>query len=304
MHTHRTLRGVWCHRAAMTALFITAAFLVLSPLPAAAPDPIRMGMVQSLFQDVPAPFVKFFSKPFTDIVKEFTGLNSEVVVGGSVYDAAHNLDEGKVHLVICHGYELAWAQQKYPDLRPLMVIINKYHHMQMHLVIRKDSTVVHVTDLRGKDVALPRRSKEHVRMFLERTCMECGQGNSEAFFGKVVASANAEVALDDVLTDGVQGAVVDIHALEMYEDLKPGCFKRLRILRSSEKFPAAAIVYRKGALDDATLERFRKGMFNANTSEKARRAMELFRITSFEPVRQAYAQDLADILKAYPPPSK
>lgn len=274
------------------ATFVVGFLVLTSAVPAAAPDPVRIGMVQSLFMDVPAPIVQLLSKPFTDMVKEFTGLNGQVVAGGKVEDVAKNLYENKLHLAVLHGYELAWAQQWYPDLRPLMVVIGEHRRVQVYLVVSKDSKAAHVADLYGKKVALPRRSKEHCRMFLERYGAQC----------KVITPANAEVALDDVVLGKVQGVCVDIHALEMYKELKPGVYKRLRILHSSENFPPAAIVYRHGALDEETLDRFRTGMLNANTSDKARRIMGLFHIAAFEAVPNDYAQNLAEILKAYPPP--
>src|SRR5437016_55153 len=83
-----------------------------------------------------------------------------------------------------------------------------------------------------------RRSREHCRLFLERGCRACG-AEPQGFFAKVVTPANVEDALDDVIRGKVQVAVVDGVSLECYEQVKSGCFARLKVLTRSAIFPAA-----------------------------------------------------------------
>jgi ABC-type phosphate/phosphonate transport system substrate-binding protein len=97
--------------------------------------------------------------------------------------------------------------------------------------------------------------------------------------------------------------VVDSVSLHCYEQVKPGCFARLRVLHKSECFPAAVIVYRKGALDADTLERFKSGMITANQNERGRELMTLWKLTAFEAVPDDFEQVLAGILKTYPTPT-
>lgn len=288
----------------LAGLTLLLSSLLILP-PAAAGDkepPVRIGMVQTLFTDVPSPLVQIILQPFGALMKEFTGMDGKMVLGGDPLSLGKDLDDGKVDLAVFHGVEFAWAQNKYPKLRPLMVAITKYKHAQAQLVVRKDMDSSRFGDLKGKPVSLPMRSREHCRLFLARNCNECGQCNPQTFFSQVVPTVNVERALDDLCLGKVDGVVVDTVALENYQDIKPGCRARLKVLKDSELFPTGVIAYREGSLNETICNRFREGLGNANKTDRGRDMMSMFRITGFETIPDDYAQNLTNILKAYPPP--
>jgi len=237
-------------------------------------------------------------------MKQFTGMNGQIVPGGDGFQVGKHLTDKKLDLAVFHGLEFAWAQARHPELRPLMVAINKHRHVRAHVVVRKEGDISTFSDLRGKDVALPKRSKDYCRLFLERSCCECGREKMKDFFGKVHTPFSVEDALDEVCQGTIQAAIVDCNALENYQELKPGCFKRLKVLKDSENFPAAVIAYRHGTLNEATLNQFRSGLLKANETPQGQQMMQLWKITAFEHVPADYAQTVADILKAYPPPAE
>jgi ABC-type phosphate/phosphonate transport system substrate-binding protein len=294
--THRTLVGAalaWC----MLSLAI--------PVPAEelkTPEPVRIGMVSTLFNDIPPALIEFVGFPFKTLMKEFTGLEGQLKVGGDAYEVGKKLIDNKLDLAVFHGFEFGWAAQKFPSLRPLTIAVSKHRQVRAFLVVRADSDVKSFGDLKGKDVGFPRKSKEHSRLFMERSCNDCAQCNARGFFNQVLAAANVDDALDDVLRGKLQGVVTDTMSLEEYEQIKPGCFARLRVIKQSEPFPPAVVVYRDGALDAATLQKFRDGMISANQSPRGRDIMSIFKMTAFEPVPDNYAQMIADIVRHYPAP--
>lgn len=287
---------------ALSALCLLSASLAI-PVPAQEPTaPVRIGMVQTLFTDIPSPLVQVILQPFGTIIKDFTGVDGRVVLGGDPLNLGKELNDGKVDLAIFHGVEFAWAKQKYPKLRPLMCALTKYKHVHAHLVVRKETESTNLTDLKGKTVSLPLRSREHCRLFLNRGCNECGCPTPQSFFGQVVATINTEKALDDLCLGKVDCVVLDTVAFETYQDIKPGCHARLKVLKTSEVFPTGVIAYRDGGLSDNVLTRFRDGLGNANKTDRGRDMMSMFRITSFENIPEDYNHTLAEILKAYPAP--
>jgi hypothetical protein len=64
------------------------------------------------------------------------------------------------------------------------------------------------------------------------------------------------------------------------------------------------IAYYPGTLSEGLLDQFRSGMLAAKSSPQGRQMMKMCRITSFEDVPDDFDQMLADIVKAYPSPSK
>ncbi|MCS7046598.1 MAG: phosphate/phosphite/phosphonate ABC transporter substrate-binding protein [Gemmataceae bacterium] len=265
--------------------------------------PIRIGMTQSIFVDVPPIFVQLFAPSFNDLTKQCTGIDSEMVVGGDPFEVSRKLRADEIQFGVFQGVEFAWVTQRYDDLVPLMIAINRHRFIKAYLVTRKDRDAGDFIALKGLDIALPKKSKEHCRLFLDKCCAVCGQCEPREFFGTVTRPASTEGALDDVCAGRVAAAIVENVAWENYQSIKPGCAARLKIAKTSETFPVAAIAYRKGAVADEILAKFKAGMAAANKIERTRELMNLFQITAFEPIPHDYADMLAEIVKHYPAPA-
>jgi ABC-type phosphate/phosphonate transport system substrate-binding protein len=284
-----------------------AAALGLAVLPALAPGqtpqapPVKIGMAGSLFRDVPASMIQLLTPPFQSLMRDQTGLEGEIVPSGTAVELGKKLSDKEVQLGVFHGFEFAWAQEKYPELKPLCIVINKHRTLRALLVVRGDSEATALADLKGKTIAVPRRTREHCHLFLEREVAPLVAEGKE-FFGKIVNHASIEDALDDVLRDKVQAVLVDGVALESYEQVKPGCHAQLKVLKQSEPFPPSVVVYRDAAVDKATLAKFRDGMINANQTVRGKELMAQWKLTAFENVPDDFPQALASVLKAYPPP--
>ena len=263
---------------------------------------MKIGMVDSLFTDVSPVMVKMGSVMFATLMKTSTGMDGEMVTGGQALTVGKHLSEGKLDLAVFQGVEFAWAQQRYPDLRPLMIAVTKYRHSQACIVVAKDGPISSFARLQGKPFVMPLCSPEHCRLFLQQCCTESGCGTPHKAFTQIVKS-NVEDALDDICTGKFAATVVDKVALENYEQLKPGCFARLRILKTSAQFPCGVIAYREGAISKDKLSKFTTGLLKADKTDLGQEMMKGFKISSFQAVPDNYAQMLSDIMKIYPPPA-
>src|SRR5437879_5250843 len=97
---------------------LVAGLLGSAALPAgegleAPPGTVRIGLVQTLFRDVPEPMVQLLMQPFSTLMRSQTGLNGRIIMGGDAHELGSRLHEGTVDLGVFHGFEFAWAQQKY-----------------------------------------------------------------------------------------------------------------------------------------------------------------------------------------------
>jgi ABC-type phosphate/phosphonate transport system substrate-binding protein len=215
---------------------------------------------------------------------------------------ARQIKDDQVQLGVFHGVELAWARKSVPELKPLLIAVNQQPFLRAVLVVRKDCPAVSAADLNGKPIALPRPSREHCRLFLERRCArKCCKAQFAA--EEVTDPGDVEDALDGVVDSQVAAAVVDGIALDSYAKSKPGRSAKLRALQQSETFPCAVVAYVPGVLPENLLDKFREGMIAAKENVRGRQLLELCRITRFEAVPADYEQMLADIAKAYPPPT-
>lgn len=295
-------------RAAALAIWAIAATLgaFTASLPAEEetsrrPEAVRIGMVDSLFREVPKPMLSIVMQPFAMLMQQQTGLTGQIVADGEYTHLSQDLANDKVHLGVFHGVEFAWARLKHPELKPLMIAVIQQPHLRAYLIVRSDNEANGLADLKGADLALSKGTREHCRLFLDKYCKKEGH-EPKQFFGKITTPSNPEDSLDKVFEEEIQATVVDNVALESYKRRKPGRFEQLQPMLISEVFPTGVVAYHPGALDADTIRRFREGMSTANQSALGRQLMTLWKLTAFESIPADYEKTLTDIAKAYPPP--
>ncbi len=280
--------------------------VALPPLAARAADdenaeqPIKIGMVSSLFRDMPEPLVTAMMRPFGALMQSQTGVAGELVQGGDACHLGKLLAENKVQLAVMHGVEFAWAKKQYPQLTPMMIAVNQQRNLHVCVVTRKDSKVTDLADLHGKKIGFPKHSRQHCHLYFERRVVG-GDVANQKMFADIEYPANAEDALDDVVDGVLPAAVIDSVGLDCYERRKPSRFGQLKAIQTSEAFPAAVIAYVPGILDEETIAQFQRGLMNAKKTAMGRQFMMLWKLTSFEAVPANYEASLASIAKAYPP---
>jgi ABC-type phosphate/phosphonate transport system substrate-binding protein len=260
-------------------------------------------MADSIFQEAPEPVLQVVMKPFKKVLESEVGLTGLLVAGGDPIALGGKLKEGKVQLGVFHGVEFAWAKKKYPTLEALVIAVNRYRVLTACLVVRRNGSIKAVGNLKGKKVALPAGSREHCRLFLENRCVKPG-GKPSTFFDRVTAPTDIEDALDDVVDNKVQAAVVDLVSLEAFAREKPGRARQLTTLLKSEPFPCGVIAYQPGQLSSNQLKRLRNGLTAARSSKQGQQMLETMRLTAFENVPADFSKQLSNIAEAYSSPSR
>jgi len=295
-------------RLGLAALIVAAGLAVtVPPRPAACEElksgTVRIGLTGTLFRDTPDALVQGLMRPFKSLMESQTGLSGELVPGIKADDLGQRLKDEKLQLAVYQGFEFAWARQKYPDLKPLMIAVNHQKYLHAYVLVRDDSAAAKLADLQGKTIDVPRRAREHCHLYLERRCQAAGKPPRE-FFAKVLTPLTPEEAVDEVVNGQADAAVADGCILEWYEKHKPARFARVKVIEKSEVFPATVVAHYGSALDEATLRRFREGMLSAKDNARGVQLMTLCQMTSFEPVPDDYDKLLKEIAKSYPPPEK
>jgi ABC-type phosphate/phosphonate transport system substrate-binding protein len=262
--------------------------------------PLKVGMTRSFFHDMSPLLIETVTEPFVTIMRETAGLPGKLVLGGDAFAVAQQLSDKTLQLGVFHGFEFAWVQKKYPELRPIMVAVNNEQPLRAFVLVPKSSATKTFADLKGKDLAVPKRTKEHCRYFVERLSRGAGAADTKAFFSKVLHGASVETTLNELAAGKIQSAVVDATGLDFYKDLNPGRFAKLRVLAQSEVFPSMVIAYRQGGLDDPTLAKVRNGLRETGKSETGRDMLKTWNLTSIEPVPANFVEVLAASLKTFP----
>jgi ABC-type phosphate/phosphonate transport system substrate-binding protein len=291
------------HRIRMLALTLLVSFGMVGG--AAADEKkdarIRIALVPSLLRDSTTTVAKPMVAAFGAMVQAQTGLETEVLRGDEPALLGRKIRDNEVHLGIFQGVEYAWAKEKYPELKPLMVIINQHPKRYGVLVVRADSKATGFGDLKGKTVAMPLHSRCHTELFLQR-----GMGGAapKDYFADLPRPENCEDALDDLVDARCEGVVLDIVALESYQRRKPARAERFKVAAKSEPFPPSVVAYRPGKIDAKRLKQFQDGMLRSGDTALGRQLLLLWRMTAFQPVPADLDTQLDEILKYYPAPKE
>jgi ABC-type phosphate/phosphonate transport system substrate-binding protein len=262
--------------------------------------PLRVGVVRTFFHDLPEPLVQTVTEPFITVMRETTGLSGHLVLGADPMVVAAQLCDGKLQLAVFHSFEYASAKRKHAELQPLMVALHCRKSIRAYIIVRKGAGASVFADLKGKDLAVAKRTDEHCRRYVNHECQGNGARDASDFFAHVLRPGNVETALDELSAGKIHAAVVDTNGMEFYKDLKPGRFARLTVLTQSDVFPPLVVAYKQGGVDAMTLARVRDGLQAANKTDMGRGMLKLWKLASFEPVPTNLVQTLTDSLKAYP----
>ncbi len=258
---------------------------------------LRVGVVRTLFPNMSDALIPLRIQPFKALLDSQSGLDSQVSVAASADDLARRLVDGKVQIGVFHGIEFAWARQKYPKLQPLVIAVPR-KELRACLVVRRDSSVSGVADLKGKPVALPCHAREHCRVFLRSLCRDCGEAPQHFFV--LSSPSDFEAALGYVLNGRVQAAVIDVALLEWFREHDSDRGAQLKTVQESPAFPAGVIAYCPNKLPEAQCERLRDGLLSAHKNSHGAKVLDLCQISRFEPAAKDYDESLTAILKAYP----
>jgi ABC-type phosphate/phosphonate transport system substrate-binding protein len=235
-----------------------------------------------------------------NFIKDETGFANELIREKDWQELAEKMTKGDLHLGVFKGYEFAWAQQKYPDLKPLALAENTRLYTEVYVVTRRDNPAMGFAGLQGQSLALPNTGQPELRLFVAQQCQAQGK-KLNTFFAKVTSPNDVEEALDNVVDGVVQAAVADYTSLDAYKGRKPGRFKVLHYVARSKALPPPVVAYYNQVLDQATLKRFQQGLLNASKSDRGQTLLTLFRLTDFAKVPGDFNEVLAETRKKYPP---
>lgn len=262
---------------------------------------LKIGLPRPMFKDVPQAMVNAAARPFQTMIQDKAGIKGSVEVVDDYKALADKIATGKIDIGVFHGFEYAWIKDT-PGLIPLVATVPNCGKVQACLVVRIDSKIIDPKDLKGSCVLVPAMSKAHCHMYLDRLreklpagdCCPVKRGNltPQDALGEV---ANSE-------GDDPVAAIVDVASLVALERALPGCYKRLRIVAQSELLPSAVVVYRKEALDAATVTKIRNGLIDCVNTPIGKMFALFWQLKGFEDVSPAYHAHVAKSLAAYPEP--
>lgn len=280
---------------------VLTALVAVAPAPAGKKESIQIAISRTLFDGVPDKLALSIMRPFSALMEGHTGLGGEMSVSDDPFKLGQRLVKNEIQIGVMEGIEFAWIRDKHTQVQPLAISINQERVLRACLVVRA-GTAKDWGDLEKKTLAIPQFSRRHCRLFAEHQCQQQAREQLERYFARVTRPDTAEEALDDLVDQKVDAAVVDNVSLECFKRQKPGRHSQLQLLKESTDFPASVIVFCRGRFDEGTLKNFREGLLTAHKSAVGRHLLTMWKLTAFEAVPNDYDKTLTEITRTYPPP--
>ena len=118
--------------AAAAGLFLATPCFRRRPR-AADPAAVRIGLVKTLFRDVPEPLIPIGLRPMKELMLGQTGVSGDLIPSGDADSLARQLKADEVQFGVFHGVEFAWVHQNYPTLKPLVIAVNEHPFLRAYV---------------------------------------------------------------------------------------------------------------------------------------------------------------------------
>jgi ABC-type phosphate/phosphonate transport system substrate-binding protein len=275
-----------------------------APVPPAAPPALKkvtIAFPEAMFKDVPKFLIDTAAKPFQKVMQKEALLDGSMEVAADYKVITERLQNGKLDIAVFHGFEYAWVKDT-PGLVPLVVTKPSCGKVQACLVVHVDCKAKGPEDLKGACVVVPRGSKAHCQMFMDRVreCPKVQAGDCSS--AKPVGKLHADEVLDNVVGGTAEAAIVDISMLIAYQANKPGLGAQLKVLAESELLPPAVVVVRKESLTANETKRIRDGLVNCAKTPIGKQFVQFWNLDGFAEVTPDYTALLDKSRKKYPAP--
>jgi len=288
-------------RSLVTGLVVLAAVAV--PRSGAQPpkdvplSEVKIGLPKVLFKDVHESLIQLAAQPFNDMIQKTVGMKGTLIIAEDYKVLAQRLKANTLDIALFHGFEYAWIEKSDPNLIPLAVTLPNCGKVQACLVVNVDSKVKCPKDLKGACVAIPKGSKAHCQMFLDRI----REGLPEDSCCPMKYSGRVpEEILDDVVQGKCEAALVDVSSLLAYQSDRPGAGSWLKVLKDSELLPSAVVVCRKGVLTEKQIQAVKDALLNCANTASGKAFVMFWNLKGFGPVTEEYRELLTKCRTSYP----
>jgi ABC-type phosphate/phosphonate transport system substrate-binding protein len=212
---------------------------------------------------------------------------------------AKDLQQSKLQLGIMTGIEYGWMKPEFPGLLPLATVFASDIRLKACVLVRADSPVRGIADLKGKSIALPKRLQFHTHIFLHQTLAKAGS-QPKGFFSRIIPSADMNDGIESVVDQEAEAVLIDVDSWNVYRERKPGRSQKLKILLQSPAFPTAAVLYQREAWNDADLQQIQHILCTAHEKAFSRQILNFWRISKFVSYTPEYEQVVREIVHEIP----
>ncbi|HWR89397.1 MAG TPA: PhnD/SsuA/transferrin family substrate-binding protein [Dissulfurispiraceae bacterium] len=267
-----------------------------------AQDPsfsIMIGYMATVFVDVDMDDAKVVTKLWSDMVVRKKRGRAETKVYQDLPELERDLKAGKVDMAIMVSNDFVELRNRVP-IEPIMVSSReKEFYEELYLLVRKDSGIKSVKDLRNKTFILQKGQYAVVhKIWLETLLMNEGGHDARQFFSSVKDARKPSQAVMPVFFRQADACIITRNGFDVMAEMNPQLRNELLVLARSPKIASGVIALRKDFREDRK-ETVRELLSTLHEDTQGKQLLTLFRMSKLVPFRQEYMTGMEAFLREH-----
>lgn len=248
-------------------------------------DTIKIGFSSSAFVNIPKTDLKIAVGVLAKKVAAKTFNSVETRIYESSAEMENDLKVKKLDLLALTTDEFIQLKSR-THLEPAVIAVaGNSREMELLLLVRKDSNLNGVADLKGRIIALPAKDVQYGvihRTWIETLVMKEGGGTLEKFFSSYKETSSAAQAIMPVFFRKAAACVVSKQAFEISAELNPQLSKELKPIAQIGRLAGGLMVFRKD-VSDVTKQKTKRVLLDLEKDQEGRQLLMLFHLTRLHP---------------------
>jgi ABC-type phosphate/phosphonate transport system substrate-binding protein len=298
-------RGVPCQSLLLLALAIAGVALYFNASPAWADQPprqqtvLRVGFSAQVFPEVDQRDVQVAMQLWTRELARGSGFDAEprTIVYNRTEDLLAAVKKGELIVVSLPALDYLQIRSTAPMAPAFVSFSNTGRKRQFILLVRRDSGIRSVRDLRGKCVLLPSRKKNYAgHIWLDVLLRREGIRESSTFFRQVKESSSSSQAIMGVFFKKVDAAIVNRGTLETSATLNPQVGSQLSAIAESRSM-LGDITCIPDNVSESMKHAIQQAALHLHETAAGKQMFTLFQMDRAIPFQPSHLEGLEDLLR-------
>jgi len=224
-------------------------------------------------------------------------VSPQTVIYKNTSDLLNAVKRGELTIVTLPAVEYLQIRDKAPMTPSIVAANNVGKGRQYVLIVRRDSGIKSVMDLRGRSISLLSESKHEVSLiWLDVLLMKSGYRDRDTFFRQVRESTSSSQAIMGVFFKQSDAALVRRSALETSMALNPQTGKQLAIIAESKSLHGDVTCI-PAKVDGQMRRLIENTALHLHERTVGKQIFTLFQIDQAIPFNPAYLDGIVELLR-------
>ncbi|NVN89656.1 MAG: PhnD/SsuA/transferrin family substrate-binding protein [Desulfuromonadales bacterium] len=265
------------------------------------PFHLGIGFSSRAFANVPKEDIRIAVKVLSEKVARKVVGSAESRVYDSSEDFERDLKAKKLDVMALTPEEFIHLRNRVPLEAAMVTVAQKNLQVDLLLLVRKDSGLNSMADLKKKSISLPALMSQlgsTYHTWLETLVMKEGGDSLETHFSSVKDARNGSQAVMAVFFRSAAAGVASSQAFEVTAELNPQVARDLKVIARIGGLAGGVIALRQDLPEDRK-QKVRQALKTLHEDQEGRQMFMLFQLNRLTPFRPEYLKGTESLYAAH-----